>query len=624
MSEKNNIIAILNGDDTINKKSTNSEQSYLQDETSYQYAVGSYPIDVIKKFIASLDTTSLQGEAALDEAVKACSDFDTVQDAIDQMIADLKSTDSDTFLTEKCGIILNNSDTGAITGSDAGGSTTKTSESIVPESGTATYPTGTSFTKRGLTVTVPEKSTLTTDQQTIVQGLYSWWVDECLDLIEESYGLTFDDDATVKTINLDFDYDLGSGTLAAVGYNYNTTNGKTQTMSLYINTKNFFKNLSTTNVNGSTANSTLYLDRTLAHELTHAIMAAKVDYHSSLPLFFKEGIAELTHGIDDFRISKIKELVKNPTKLKNSVDVSLLKDGSTDNYAGGYIFLRYLAQQGAEVLTDSSVDKESISVSNGATLSGSDDYTLTGSGTYTIAAGYTGTITINTPYAVTLDGANAGNLTEVFIKVASTTTSANVTINDLRIANTSDSVIDYGGTLGSNQLNITGTLNSLSNTNDKATVNIGSGLIVNGTGTLNVSASGKGAAIGTDYGESDNTGTLTIGGGTITATATDGAALGSGAEGSIDTLTIAGGTITVSATNSGAAIGSGLSGSVSSIAINGQANVTASSYQGAAVGSGVSASAGTITINSQADVTATAGRYASAIGAGYAPDGTSS
>ena len=187
MSDKNNIIAILNGDDTINKKS-NSEQSYLQNETSYQYAVGSYPIDVIKKFIASLDKTSLKGKAALDEAVKACSDFDTVQDAIDQMIADLNSTDSDTFLTEKCGIILNNSDTGAITGSDAGGSTTKTSESIVPESGTASYPTGTSFTKRGLTVTFPEKSTLTTDQQTIVQGLYSWWVDECLDLIEESYG----------------------------------------------------------------------------------------------------------------------------------------------------------------------------------------------------------------------------------------------------------------------------------------------------------------------------------------------------------------------------------------------------------------------------------------------------
>ena len=76
--------------------------------------------DVIKQFMASLDNTTLIGMEAFEEAVKACSKFGSLQEAIDQMIIDRKaSTDEREFLLKYCGINLNNLDTGAITGFDA-------------------------------------------------------------------------------------------------------------------------------------------------------------------------------------------------------------------------------------------------------------------------------------------------------------------------------------------------------------------------------------------------------------------------------------------------------------------------------------------------------------------------
>ena len=57
--------------------------------------------DVIKKFMASLDKTNLNGTDALNEAIKACSDskYTTIQAVIDQMISDCQKTNNaDNFL----------------------------------------------------------------------------------------------------------------------------------------------------------------------------------------------------------------------------------------------------------------------------------------------------------------------------------------------------------------------------------------------------------------------------------------------------------------------------------------------------------------------------------------------
>ena len=61
-------------------------------------------------------------------------------------------------MQDKCGIIIGNDDTGSITGSDAGGGSTKTAESIVPEStqpSAWTSPDGTTTVIGDLTITWP-------------------------------------------------------------------------------------------------------------------------------------------------------------------------------------------------------------------------------------------------------------------------------------------------------------------------------------------------------------------------------------------------------------------------------------------------------------------------------------
>ena len=326
-----------------------------------RFASDSAALSVIKKFMKSLDNTTLSGTAAVDEAVKACSDFSSAQEVINQLISDRQNSSSTSdFLLNYCGINLNNSDTGAITGSDAGGSVTKTATSVVPESGSSSYPSSTTFTKRGLTVTVPAKSTLTSTQQVIVQGLYSWWIEEALKLVEESYGYSFtDSDASVTNMNIEF-IDDSSGSLASTSYAYYPSTGRSTQLKLIINSA-YFSDLTTSNVDG--LSNYAYLDRTIAHELTHAVMAAKINYCYNLPDFLSEGLGELVQGADDTRNYEINSLAANTSSLKSALALS----DTSYNYhssTAGYIFLRYLAKQAA----NDTIDGVTISNSNSNTI----------------------------------------------------------------------------------------------------------------------------------------------------------------------------------------------------------------------------------------------------------------
>ena len=314
-------------------------------------------LSVIKRFMRSLDTTSLSGTKALDKAVKYASNgyFSNITAAINKMISDCKSLGATNFLLKKCGIILDNDDTGAITGSDAGGKTTKTKDSIVPESGSLdTSFTGTSFTTNGLTFRLAKTTSLTKNEKIIWQALKTWWAEETLNLIKESYGYSFaDDDATVKEINVVFENKSNAGYLAYSDYP-KKVNGRYM-LTLTIN-RAYFSNIKSTDVNGI-SNKKGYLDRTISHELTHSIMMAKVDNFKSLPLFIKEGLAELTHGIDDLRTDAIETLAENPAKLEKILSLTT-NSNSAYTYAGGYMFLRYLAKQVADpnsrITTDNS------------------------------------------------------------------------------------------------------------------------------------------------------------------------------------------------------------------------------------------------------------------------------
>ena len=99
-----------------------------------------------------------------------------------------------------------------------------------------------------------------------------------------------------------------------------------------------------------------YLDRTLAHEFTHAVMAANINYYMVLPQFVKEGMAELTHGVDDDRYSLIKSLSTNATALGNWLDTSNTNTGQSNAYAAGYMFFRYLARQAGDLTISNSTD----------------------------------------------------------------------------------------------------------------------------------------------------------------------------------------------------------------------------------------------------------------------------
>ena len=183
------------------------------------------PYDVIFSLMASLDKTELQGNEALDEAVQTASNgkFSSAQEVIDQLVSDCASTDgdSDTFLREYCGITMDNDDTGAITGYDVGYGEFKTAESVVPETGTRdTSFTDNEFTVQNFTFRLEKDfSELTDDEKFIWQSLYSYWAEAALNLIEESYGYSFeDDDITTNSVTLKFINNAGGGTLADTGW----------------------------------------------------------------------------------------------------------------------------------------------------------------------------------------------------------------------------------------------------------------------------------------------------------------------------------------------------------------------------------------------------------------------
>ena len=185
-----------------------------------------------------------------------------------------------------------------------------------------------------------------TTEQTIIKALNSEWIDSSLQLIKDAYGLSFEEDGTtIDEITVKFTND-DDNTLAYVS---NTSQGgKAIKLDLVINLK-FYEALNRDDPNGSTtAAGAGYLDRTLAHEFTHALMAANIDDFNNLPLYIKEGAAEFTHGIDDQRRFELRALTKDviANKLDDSVKNST-QDSSNDPYNVGYTFLHYINVQGA-------------------------------------------------------------------------------------------------------------------------------------------------------------------------------------------------------------------------------------------------------------------------------------
>lgn len=223
------------------------------------------------------------------------------------------------------------------------------------------YPNVSTFTKNGLTIHLRGESSdislsqitpltfdqLNSDQKTIIAGLFKWWAEEAINLNEESYGLGFGDNVNVRDVDLYF-FNSQTGSYAAILSDSRIDfDGSAIGLYLTINTEPY-QNISPDNVNGNT-NGYDYLDRTLAHEFNHAILTTNISYFSKLPTFIKEGIAELTHGVDDDLQDLIMDVARDRDKLLLELDIGNddRNNVSNDTYAAGYVFFRYFARQAA-------------------------------------------------------------------------------------------------------------------------------------------------------------------------------------------------------------------------------------------------------------------------------------
>ena len=228
----------------------------------------------------------------------------------------------------------------------------------------STFPNASTFTRNGLTIHLLGVSSntsgstskieaktldeLTDDQKTIIAGLFKWWVGASLTLSEESYGISFNSPtAMVKDMGVFFyDSQSNNSVLAATPYWPRSDDGAITQLMLKIN-MNYFKDISSDNVDGSTTAVKNLLDRTLAHELTHSNMETNINYFVELPQFIIEGAAELVHGIDDERGNRIFQIAADSTTLDTVLDVTNTGTGDSNYYAGGYMFLRYFAKHAA-------------------------------------------------------------------------------------------------------------------------------------------------------------------------------------------------------------------------------------------------------------------------------------
>ena len=301
--------------------------------TTKIYGTGYTGQDVIKNLVKAWTKTQLTGTAKLDESIRLCSHFTGIKDVINHMVADCKKAgNADTFLKKYCGIILDNNDTGAITGWDAGGLTVKTAKDIIPETTPVQHLddyTQASFVRDNVTINISSTGdTLTADGKKVFDGIYSWWAEGALNLIEESYGIDF---RTGDEINI---------ALTPSASYWGKTTGDSVTIVL-----------SETKFNSTDDYQGNGVDRTIAHEFTHV---AQNFFMGTFPRFLEEGFADLTCGRDDKKTSIIKTLAGNATTLKKYLDLSTSGTGNANYYAAGFMFYRYLAKQAADTFNSSS------------------------------------------------------------------------------------------------------------------------------------------------------------------------------------------------------------------------------------------------------------------------------
>lgn len=368
-SRKDVILNFTNGSTLTIKNTVGKTITYTdaKKKTRKLHATAT-PLSIMRSFMQSLSEFSYTEKTitkALNAAVNYASGgkFTSWNNLISNFTNSVKNHGSKTqnengtvddpatkkYLQNYCGINLDNNDSGAITGKDAGGTKRKTKESIIPESNISNLKTVTKEKNTIAGVTFHWAKTTNKTEKFIQNCIYTWWAKNGLKLINDSYGLSFTSKhVTVKDIYIKFNNNRP--TPAWTKSYYNSITGKTNKLELTFN-KNYWKNIDYTNSNGQIKNKSdkRYLDETIAHELTHAVMAANIKNCSSLPICLREGSAELTAGVDteyDYAISGVADAA-DTANLKKKLSS---KTVTSTSYYGGYTMLRYFAKQSADYI----------------------------------------------------------------------------------------------------------------------------------------------------------------------------------------------------------------------------------------------------------------------------------
>lgn len=305
------------------------------------------PISFMTAFMKSLVDLDADTDK-FNKTINALTPFNSAQAVIDSIHSDIASaTSANDFLLTQCGIDLSNADVGGLLGYDASGNNVIDSEAVMDETGLPLQQTvPRTAIIEGFTITFPDMNTLTPGGKFINKALYSWWYPLAFKIIKDGYGLGIVDTSYVKLMDTDLFQEPsqnGAILMAYVVTSFNVVTGIPNKLSCRINTHNdAYGNIDTTNPNGYSANlGTNYLDRTLLHELTHALMSTNIrGFGSWLPSYFLEGSAELINGCDDTRGKEILYAINNVSAL----DDGFLSTPSSNLhwYTTGFIFLRYL------------------------------------------------------------------------------------------------------------------------------------------------------------------------------------------------------------------------------------------------------------------------------------------
>ncbi|MFD0696259.1 flagellinolysin [Paenibacillus sp. GCM10027628] len=178
---------------------------------------------------------------------------------------------------------------------------------------------------------------------TVVTNLKGSWLKQSVDRIQTYYGISPDN------TNLQINVVQGApgGVLAYVSSMVNGLPGVGTNVSLNIELADYD---ATTNTIGG-----LSADRTIAHEMTHAVMARTMNWSegvngtetSGISTWFKEGTAEFIHGADERALGDLTVLGGNTAANRQTIVNDLGSAGAawvsdSAHYSSAYTAIRYM------------------------------------------------------------------------------------------------------------------------------------------------------------------------------------------------------------------------------------------------------------------------------------------